>query len=319
MCPTPDRIPLISPTAVTGDAVTGVLRPGSAPRHTLFPIQPLLHLDELWIQVAGTECNLSCTHCFVSAGPGVDRHGQMSAAQVRARVAEGVALGVKEFYFTGGEPFVNPALLEILAETLGCGPCTVLTNGTLLSSARIEALRELSDTARYALEIRVSLDGIEAEAHDRFRGTGAFARTMEGLCALERAGLLPIVTLTYPAEAEVFEFRERASAALHAAGLARPRLKLLPMFQHGREADRTRGYEAAESLGGLGPEAFDPERLQCGGCRCVTSQGVFVCPLLVDEPSARMGDRLDQTLGGFELNHGACYTCWVTGMSCANG
>ena len=37
-------------------------------------MQPLLHLDELWIQVAGTLCNLSCSHCFVPSGPGIDRH-----------------------------------------------------------------------------------------------------------------------------------------------------------------------------------------------------------------------------------------------------
>ncbi len=288
------------------------------PQGMRFPVQPLLHLDELWIQVAGTECNLSCTHCFVSAGPGIDRHEQLSAVAVRGHVAEGVALGVKEFYFTGGEPFVNPEMLEILEETLRFGPCTVLTNGTLFNAARIDALVALSDRARYTLEIRVSLDGIEATAHDRFRGHGAFARTIAGLVALDRRGLLPIVTLTYPADADVLAFRERAIAVLRHAGLTRPRLKLLPMFQHGRETGRTRGYDATESLAGLGT-AFDPGRLQCGGCRCVTSQGVFVCPLLVDEPGARMGERLGQTLGAFELGHGACFTCWVTGMSCANG
>src|SRR5882672_3050042 len=71
-----------------------------------FPSQPLLALDSLWVQVGGTLCNLSCTHCFVSCGPGDDHHALMSRDEVRARVAEGVALGVKEFYFTGGEPFV---------------------------------------------------------------------------------------------------------------------------------------------------------------------------------------------------------------------
>jgi hypothetical protein len=30
------------------------------------PSQPWLELDALWIQVAGTLCNLSCTHCFVT-------------------------------------------------------------------------------------------------------------------------------------------------------------------------------------------------------------------------------------------------------------
>ena len=56
------------------------------------------------------------------------------------------------------------------------------------------------------------------------------------------------------------------------------------------------------------------------GCRrAVTARGVYVCPLLVDEPDGRMGDTLAAALGPFELRHGACYTCYVTGMTCANG
>ena len=66
-------------------------------------VQPFHHLDILWIQVAGTQCNLSCAHCFVPSGPGVTRHAMLSRTEVAARVAEAAAMGVKEIYFTGGE------------------------------------------------------------------------------------------------------------------------------------------------------------------------------------------------------------------------
>jgi AdoMet-dependent heme synthase len=295
--------------------------PVQAPRgaEETFPSQPLLHLDELWIQVAGTTCNLTCTHCFVSCGPGDTHHAFMSREQVRERVAEGAALGVREFYFTGGEPFLHPDLVPILADTLAFGPCTVLTNGTLLTRSAVGALRDLSEAARYCLEVRVSFDGACAADHDRFRGEGAFARSITGLLRLEAVGLLPIVTATQNTDEDPLAFRERYVTMLRGAGLLRPRLKLLPMFLLGRETGRTRDYAAVETLAGLPPEAFDPTRLQCAGCRAVTSRGVFVCPLLVDEPGGRMGDRLDQTLGPFVLRHGACYTCQVTGMTCANG
>ena len=283
-----------------------------------YPLQPLLHLDELWIQVAGTLCNLSCTHCFVSSGPGIDRHRLMSRAEVHSRVLEALPLGVKEFYFTGGEPFVHPELLEILEDTLAHGPCTVLTNGTLLTEARIRSLRRLSEGTRYSLEIRVSLDGASPAEHDRLRGPGVFARALDGLLRLERAGLLPIVTITRPVEHDPLAFHERALLMLRAAGLSRPRLKVIPMFLIGRERQRTRGYRGEESLRDLPAESFDPGRLQCSRCRAVTSQGVFVCPLLVDEPGGRMGDRLGDAVRPFELRHGACFTCWTTGMSCGN-
>jgi molybdenum cofactor biosynthesis enzyme MoaA len=290
--------------------------PPAAPR---YPEQPLDHLDVLWIQVAGTLCNLRCTHCFVSCGPAEDRHALMSRDQVRARVAEALPLGVKEFYFTGGEPFVHPQMLEILADTLPHGPCTVLTNGTLFTERLVASLRGLSGVSRYALEIRVSLDGYRADDHDAFRGAGSFERALAGVVALARHGLLPIVTVTQSTDQEPSRFRECYLEMLRVAGVARPRLKVLPMFQLGREVSRTRGYRAAETLADLPAQAFDPHRLQCASCRAVTSQGVFVCPLLVDEPGGRMGTRIAETLGPFALSHGACYTCYVTGMTCANG
>jgi organic radical activating enzyme len=284
-----------------------------------YPEQPLVHLDALWIQVAGTLCNLRCTHCFVSCGPGEDRHALMTRDQVGARVAEALPLGVKEFYFTGGEPFVHAQMVEILADTLEHGPCTVLTNGTLFADRLAASIRDLSDRSRYSLEIRISLDGYRAAEHDVFRGAGSFERALAGVVALARHGLLPIVTVTQNSEEDPRVVRERYLDMLRAAGVARPRLKVLPMFQLGREVRRTRGYLGPETLAGLPAHAFDPRRLQCGSCRAVTSQGVFVCPLLVDEPGGRMGARIAEALGPFTLAHGACYTCYVTGMTCANG
>jgi sulfatase maturation enzyme AslB (radical SAM superfamily) len=294
--------------------------PGRAPAAGgRYPFQPLLHLDALWIQVAGTVCNLRCTHCFVSCGPGDDRHAFMTRDEVRGHVADAVRLGVKEFYFTGGEPFLHPEITGILADTLASGPCTVLTNGTLFTRLRLEALRRLSDAARYALEIRVSLDGPSAEEHDRFRGAGSFARTVSGLARLAEYELLPLVTATHNTVEDPAALHQRYETMLRAAGLPRPRLKLIPMFRHGREAQRSGGYAPAESLLDLPPAALDPTRLQCHACRAVTSRGVYVCPLLVDEPGGRMGDRLDAALGPFELRHGACSTCYATGMTCGNG
>ena len=282
------------------------------------PEQPFHHLDVLWVQVAGTLCNLACTHCFVRSGPRATSHSMMTRVDVRARVAEGLALGVKEIYFTGGEPFLNDEIEAIVEDTLALAPVTVLTNGTLLPPKRVAWLAALSRRARYALELRVSLDGADAATHDRFRGPGAWLRTLSGLRSLAGAGLAPIVTFTQPAGEDARAFAERCTAVLAAEGLRAPRLKLLPMFRLGREADRSGGYAAEETLAQLPRAAFDPHRLQCGSCRAVSSRGVHVCPLLVDEPGGRMADTLAESARPYALAHGACVTCWATGMTCAN-
>jgi MoaA/NifB/PqqE/SkfB family radical SAM enzyme len=243
----------------------------------------------------------------------------MSRDEVAARLAEGLALGVKEVYFTGGEPFLNREMDEVLDDTLALAPATVLTNGTLFTQRRVAFLRDLAARARFSLELRVSFDGADAAAHDAFRGPGSFLRAMDGLRAVSAAGLMPIATVTQSSDEDALEFRERWFALLRAEGIEHPRLKVLPMFQLGREEHRTRGYRETESLALLPQAAFDPHRLQCGSCRAVTSQGVFPCPLLIDAPRARMGATLGESSGAFTLDHGACHTCWVTGMTCGNG
>src|SRR5262245_6177775 len=190
-----------------------------------FPAQPFHHLDALWVQVAGTLCNLTCSHCFVSSGPHEERHAMMSRADVRARVAEALALGVKEVYFTGGEPFLNPEIEGIVEDTLGYAPVTVLTNGTLLPERRVAWLAALTRSARHSLELRVSLDGTDAAAHDAFRGPGAWLRTMAALRALARADLLPIVTLTQPDGSDAAGVAARCMEMLRREGVSAPRVK----------------------------------------------------------------------------------------------
>ena len=294
-------------------------QPLEASPATDHPRQPLQHLDALWLQIGGTLCNLTCTHCFVSSGPTNHRHPMMSRAEVAARVAEGLALGVKEVYFTGGEPFLHPHLIEVVEATLQHLPCTVLTNGTLFSRPRLQALARMSREARYSLEIRVSLDGDRPAIHDAIRGAGSFARVIEGLVQCQAHGLLPIVTVTQTTPGEPGAFAERVLAMLRAVPLERPRLKLLPLFRLGREVERAGEPGPEESLDGVPQEQVDAARLQCAGCRAVTARGVFKCPLLVEEPGGRIADRLEGALEPIELAHAACATCYVTGMTCANG
>src|SRR3954470_2325441 len=104
-------------------------------------VVPLRALDTLWFQVAGTLCNIECTHCFISSSPKNRSHGMLTVADVARRLDEARPLGVREYYFTGGEPFMNRDMLAILELTLKEGPATVLTNGMLLRAEVCARLR----------------------------------------------------------------------------------------------------------------------------------------------------------------------------------
>jgi MoaA/NifB/PqqE/SkfB family radical SAM enzyme len=281
------------------------------------PEVKLNSLDTLWFQVGGTVCNLACTHCFVSCSPTNHTHEMISLAEVTRYLDEAVRLGVREYYFTGGEPFLNPEMEAILAATLAVGPANVLTNGLLLDPGRCARLKALADASDYSLDLRVSMDGYDAASNDPIRGAGTFERILAGIRNLVEAGLNPVITVTEVCrEATTDSGKAKFFELLRSMGIVRPRLKVLPVFQIGAEAERGGAYESWQRLregeipeGGL-------DHLQCSGCRMVTDQGVWVCPILVNEPSGKMGESLADTLGAFPLDHPACWTCHVYGVSC---
>ncbi len=285
--------------------------PGPAPR------VELKSLDTLWFQVAGTVCNLACSHCFVSCSPSNHTHEYLSLETVRGYLAEAVELGVKEYYFTGGEPFLNPEMEAILAAALAAGPTTVLTNGLLLDEARCRRLASLSASSRYSLDVRVSLDGFTPESNDSIRGAGVFDRAMAGIRNLAAAGLDPVLTVTEVHEENASdEGKARFFELLRGLGITKPRLKVLPIFQIGAEAERGGAYESWQRLADGDVPDGSWDHLQCSSCRMVTDQGVWVCPILVNEPEGRMGETLADSLTTYPLAHPACWTCHVYGVSC---
>jgi molybdenum cofactor biosynthesis enzyme MoaA len=295
--------------------VSGLVQLGRARED--FPTVPIPSLDTVWFQVAGTLCNLECKHCFVSCSPSNHRFGMMSLAEVEPYLAEAESLGVKDYYFTGGEPFMNRELIAILEATLSRGPATVLTNGVLIRRAEAERLAALAATREYSLDVRVSLDGADAESNDAIRGAGSFVRALDGLRELSRAGINPVVTVTGAVEgASTRQGRAALLEFLRAIGLHKPRLKVLPLLRIGAEERRTTGYAEGSSLAGKSLSPEELEALQCSSSRMVTDKGVYVCPILLDFEGARMGRTLKETLSPFPPAFGACTTCHEEGLSC---
>src|SRR5687767_44483 len=278
------------------------------------------HLDALWFQVTGTLCNLRCAHCFLSCAPENDAFGHLSIDEIRTRLEESVSLGVREYYFTGGEPFLHPRIVEILSLALSYGPTTVLTNGTLLRPRHVEPLAAAAAASRWSLEFRLSLDGFDADSNDPLRGAGSFERALGGLELLLRHGFLPIVTIvrTWGPEAEPAIY-ERFVAELAARGCTRPRIKTMPVLRIGCEAERTGGYREYERVTNEMLEEYDLDQLVCAHSRVVTDRGIWVCPILMEAPDGDLGDDLGQAARApYALAHGACHTCWMHGAICEN-
>ena len=97
-------------------------------------------LRELWLQI-NNACNLTCTHCLVSSGPG-GAPGIDPEALVRL-VDRAKQLGMERLYVTGGEPFLRKDLFDLAkraTETHGA-EMIVLTNATVFHGRREERPR----------------------------------------------------------------------------------------------------------------------------------------------------------------------------------
>jgi AdoMet-dependent heme synthase len=283
------------------------------------PEVPIAHLDHLWFQVGGTLCNFECRHCFISCSPHNHSFGFLDLESVRRALDESVRLGVKEYYFTGGEPFLNRDMVPILELTLRYGPATVLTNGTVFKEEWLDRLARADAVSPYSLEFRVSIDGFTAATNDPVRGPGTFDRALHGVRQLVAHGFLPIITATRTSDGqddgELFRGFVRL---LRDNGYDRPRIKVLPTLRIGAEQDRQRGYRDEECVTPEMMDGFDQGQLICHHSRIVTDRGVYVCPILIEAPDARLGDTLGEAMKPYALRHHACYTCYQYGALCAN-
>lgn len=152
----------------------------------------LTRLETLWINT-GTLCNITCANCYIESSPTNDRLVYISAAEVTALLDEirRDDLGTQVIAFTGGEPFMNPEFLPMLAETLARGfEALVLTNA-MQPMQRPRVQEQLSSLiAQYGgrLTIRVSLDHHTAALHEAERGSGSWPIVMKGIDDLVSAG-----------------------------------------------------------------------------------------------------------------------------------
>ena len=281
------------------------------------PVAPFSYLSTLWVQVTGTWCNLQCVHCINASGPKNPWLRRLDAEMVKRSIREAETFGVKEIYFTGGEPFLHEDILELLAFALQVAPTTILTNGTMINGTMADALASLTKQTPYSLEIRVSVDDIDPEQNDRIRGKGAWAKALRAIQLLHAHGLLPILTATAisptspSGEGGLYtRFRD----FLLSLGIDKPRVKIIPIFPIGRMAGEGGSLLTEEVLRG-----FDFSLLQCSETRVVADGGIYACPILAGLEEARLAEEsLQDSFKPCRLYHPACVTCYQTGMTCKN-
>jgi pyruvate-formate lyase-activating enzyme len=158
--------------------------------------------SRLWLYT-NFDCNLSCDYCCVRSSPKAPRRA-LGVDRIRRIAAEATALGVREIFVTGGEPFMLPDIGEIIGTCAAAAPTTVLTNGMLFAGKQLETLRSLP---RERVTFQISLDSPTPERHENHRGNGTWARTWKGIERARAEGFRVRLAATVSTDAEAEEFR----------------------------------------------------------------------------------------------------------------
>ncbi len=130
-------------------------------------------------------CNLNCVHCRASSEKG-PYEGELDRAKAM-KVLDQIALaGRPIIILSGGEPLLRRDIFDLASHGTSLGLRMVMaTNGTLLTSNIAEDIK-----ASGIKRVSISLDGADAEAHDRFRNVpGAFDSALRGIEILKAAGI----------------------------------------------------------------------------------------------------------------------------------
>ena len=286
----------------------------------------LTALETLWFNT-GTLCNLTCRNCYIESSPRNDRLAYLSLAEVAAYLDEIEADGLptRLIGFTGGEPFMNPDLPDMLDAVLSRGfEALVLTNAMRPMRKVAGRLLELRERYGERLTIRVSVDHHDPAVHETERGRRSWRPTIEGLVWLARNGFAVDVAgrrFTGEPESALREGFARLFAEL-AVGIdaADPvRLMLFP------EMDPTRDVpEITTSCWGILNRA--PESVMCASARMVVKRrgadapAVVACTLLPYDPRFELGQTLAEASAPVALNHPHCASfCVLGGAACSRG
>ena len=276
-------------------------------------------LRELWFHT-GTACNLECPFCLEGSKPGDRRLDRITLDDARPLLDEAAAIGVEQFSFTGGEPFIVKDFVNILRYASALKPCLVLTNGTEPVLKRLRQIETLA-AQPYPVALRISIDYTDSARHDAGRGSGSFEKAWQGMRELHCRGfkisLARQMDVGEDGDAVTDEFRALfRQHRLPEDTTIVPFPDFLTPGSHPNVPYLTENcmttYHTEESR-----QAF-----MCAFSKMIIKKNgrmrVYACTLVDDDESYDLGGTLAESLESrIMMRHHRCYSCFAFGSSCS--
>ncbi len=286
----------------------------------------LTHPETLWFNT-GTLCNIECVNCYIESSPSNDRLVYLCAEDVSNYLdqLEDRNWGVREIGFTGGEPFMNPEMIEMARRALERGyDVLILTNAMrpMMRKSVKAGLEALKGDFGQKLTLRISVDHWMADRHDIERGPGSFERTVEGMRWLRDIGIqMAVAGRTVWGETDS-EAREGYNRFFRSEGFD------IDAFDPGSTVlfpEMDANVDVPEITTGCWDILNKtPDAVMCSSSRMVvkrkgaSSPVVLACTLLAYDAEFELGATLEDAEKPVRLNHPHCAKfCVLGGASCS--
>lgn len=231
------------------------------------------------------ECNLSCSFCFASSGPGGRQLAFDEVTHLLDVVIE--SGGPRPIQFSGGEPTIRddlPELIETAVEK-GFEHIQVNTNGIVLAhhDGYAEQLRSAGVSAVY-----LQFDGLEPSTYEAIRDVDISAEKQEAIQACREADLPVVLVPTIVPGTNDHELGDIIEFALANHDVVQS-VNFQPVAHFGRYADHSGRYPIdetaraiADQLPTMDPRDFLPVPCCSSYCQLATA----VLPNNEGEPEA---------------------------------
>ena len=260
----------------------------------------LKNLDNLFIQLCTKACNLKCKHCYIERNPYKNEEDFIQLDKIKSALLFAKSQNLKSIYLTGGEPLLHPDFNQILRMCLKISNTTVMSHGVMINDKKARFLRKIDDESKFETIYRISLDSINEIENDSLRGRGSFRKAITAILSLLKYEFNPIISIVNYQNKERVQIFEEFQSFFSKKGfiLDDINIKIIPFFN---KSDESKQIESNEKI------IF--EKLDCYNSRTVSQNGIFSCPMLVNDYRARLGSNLQDCSKNNYLDCEKCSIC----------
>ena len=244
------------------------------------PVAVLKELKNLFLCLSTKTCNLKCKYCYIEKNVSKNNDDFLPPEKIKENLFAVKDAGVNSIYLTGGEPLMHPDFNQILRMCLKITNTTVMTNGTMINDKKARFLRKIDDESQFETVYRVSLDSVNEIENDEIRGRGSYRKALCAVLSLIKYEFNPIISIVNYKNRPKEEIFDEFQKFFLKKGIEIDEInvKVIPYFPHDIEMTEIKD--------------FDENNLDCANSRTVALNGVYACPMLVNDYRARLGSSL---------------------------